>query len=161
MQTSNPYEISTDKHRLKVDLIYDFLRSAYWSRNIPRSVVEQCIQHSLCFGAFYSGQQVGFGRVITDLATFGYIADLFVVPEHRGRGVSKLLLRAMLEHPDLLGLRRILLATQDAHGLYAQFGFQPLAHAEHYMTIHRPDIYRSKTGESGVTDPPATKHVAT
>jgi len=142
MQTSNPYEISTDKSRLNVDLIFDFLCSSYWARNIPRNVVEKFIQHSLCFGAFCDGQQIGFGRVVTDFTTFAYIADVFVVSEHRGRGVSKLLLRAMLEHPELQGLRRILLATQDAHGLYAQFGFQPLANAEHYMTIHNPDVYR-------------------
>jgi len=146
MQALNPYEISSDRSRLDIDLIYDFLRSCYWSPNIPRAVVEKSIQNSLCFGAFCNGRQLGFGRVITDFATFAYIADIFVVPEHRGRGVSKLLLRAMLEHPDLQGLRRILLATQDAHGLYTQFGFQPLAHAEHYMTIHRPDVYRSTPG---------------
>ena len=141
MQNPNPYEISTDKRRLDVDLIHEFLRSSYWARNIPRSVVEKFIQHSLCFGAYGDGKQVGFGRVITDFATFAYIADLFVVPEHRGRGVAKLLMRAVLEHPELQGLRRILLATQDAHKLYAQFGFEALAHPEHYLTIHNPDVY--------------------
>jgi GNAT superfamily N-acetyltransferase len=144
MPKSNPYEISSDRSRLDIDLIYDILRATDWAKDIPRAVVERSIQNSLCFGAFCHGRQVGFGRVITDFATFAYIADIFVVPEHRGRGVAKLLVRAMLEHPDLQGLRRILLATQDAHGLYAQFGFQPLAHAEHYMTIHRPDVYGSK-----------------
>jgi GNAT superfamily N-acetyltransferase len=146
MLSDSPYEISTDKRRLNLDLIYDFLRSAYWSRDIPRNVVERCIQHSLCFGAFCEAQQVGFGRVVTDYATFAYVADLFVVPEHRGRRVAQRLVRAMLEHPDLQGLRRILLATEDAHGLYARFGFQPLRHPEHYLTIHRPDVYRSKLG---------------
>lgn len=149
MQTSNSYEISTDKWRLDVDLIHNFLRATNWAQDIPRAVVERCVRNSLCFGAFSEGRQVGFGRVITDSATFAYIADIFVVPEHRGRGVSKLLLRSMLEHSDLRGLRRILLATQDAHGLYAQFGFQPLAHAEHYMTIHRPDVYRTSPKSVG------------
>lgn len=137
------YEISTDKRRLNVDLIFDFLRSTDWAKNIPRSVVDRSIENSLCFGAFHDGNQVGFGRVVTDCATFAYIADIFVVPEHRGRGVARLLLREMLDHPVLQGLRRILLATVDAHGLYAQFGFLPLAHPEHYLTIHRPDIYAS------------------
>jgi GNAT superfamily N-acetyltransferase len=141
MQAPNPYEISSDRSRLDIDLIYDFLRSCYWARGIPRGVVEKSIQHSLCFGAYGEGRQVGFGRVITDFATFAYIADVFVVPEHRGRGVSKLLLRAMLDHPELQELRRILLATQDAYALYARFGFKPLANAEHYMTIHNPNVY--------------------
>jgi GNAT superfamily N-acetyltransferase len=148
VQIPNQYEISTDQSRLNVELIYDFLRSSYWAQNIPRSVVEKCVRHSLCFGAFCDDRQIGFGRVITDFATFAYIADVFVVAEHRGRGVSKLLLRAMLEHPALQGLRRILLATKDAHGLYAQFGFQQLANPEHYMTIHNPDVYRSKPVEA-------------
>ena len=141
MQTSDPYEISTDRGRLDVAVIHDFLRSSYWAQGISRAVVERSIQHSLCFGAFLGGQQVGFARVITDFAAFAYLADVFVVPEHRGRGVAKMLLRAIVEHPELQGLRRVLLATRDAHGLYAQFGFQPLAHPEDFMTIHRPDVY--------------------
>jgi GNAT superfamily N-acetyltransferase len=141
MPTPTEYEISTDPGRFDLDLVHEFLSSTYWARNIPRKVVEKSIQHSLCFGAFCGGRQVGFGRVITDRATFAYIADVFVVPEHRRRGVSKLILRAMLDHPDVQGLRRILLATQDAHGLYARFGFVPLENPEHYLTIHRPNPY--------------------
>lgn len=150
MAARDQYEISTDKRRLNVDLIFEFLRSTDWAKDIPRSVVDRSIENSLCFGAFSDGNQVGFGRVITDCATFAYIADVFVVPEHRGRGVARLLLRAMLEHPELQGLRRILLATVDAHGLYAKFGFVPLAHPEHYLTIHRPDVYApgDVTGQS-------------
>jgi GNAT superfamily N-acetyltransferase len=135
------YEILTDPSRFDLDLIYDFLRSSYWARNIPRGVVEKCIQNSLCFGAFSEGQQVGFARAITDRATFAYLADVFVIPSHRGRDVAKLLIRAILDHPDLQGLRRFLLATQDAHGLYAKFGFQPLSHPEYFMSIHNPNIY--------------------
>jgi|SRR6185503_7156465 len=138
----NDYEISMDPGRLDIDVIHHFLRSSYWARDIPREVVERFIRHSLCCGAFHGGRQVGFARTVTDRATFAYIADVFVTPEHRRRGVSKLLLQALLEHPDLRGLRRFLLATKDAHGLYAQFGFQPLANPEQFMTIHRPDIYR-------------------
>ncbi len=142
MQAPPHYEISTDRSRLDVALIHDFLRSTYWAQGIPRAVVERSIQHSLCFGAFLGGRQVGFARVISDFASFAYVADVFVVPEHRGRGISKLLMRAIIEHPDLQGLRRILLATRDAHGLYAQFGFEPLTHPEHFMTLHKPDVYR-------------------
>ena len=142
MQTPAHYEISTDRSRLDVTLIHEFLRSSYWAQGIPRSVVEKSIQHSLCFGAFLDRRQVGFARVITDFAAIAHIADVFVVPEHRRRGIAKLLMRAILDHPDLQGLRRILLATRDAHGLYAQFGFRPLSHPEHFMTVHNPNVYR-------------------
>jgi GNAT superfamily N-acetyltransferase len=142
MQISDQYDISTDRSRLDITLIHDFLRATYWAQGIPRAVVERSIQNSLCFGAFQGGQQAGFARVITDFATVAYLADVFVVPEHRGRGVSKMLMRAILAQPELQGLRRILLATRDAHGLYAQFGFQSLAQPEHFMTIHQPGIYR-------------------
>jgi N-acetylglutamate synthase-like GNAT family acetyltransferase len=144
MQAPGHYEISTDRNRLDIALIHDFLRSSYWAQGIPRAVVERSIQHSLCFGAFLDGRQVGFARVITDFAAIAYVADIFVVPAHRGRGISKLLMRAILEHPELQGLRRFLLATRDAHGLYAQFGFQPLTHPEHFMTIQKPDVYRDE-----------------
>ena len=138
------YEISTDRHRLEIGLIHDFLRSSYWAQGIPRAVVEKSIQHSLCFGAYLNNKQVGFARVITDFSTFAYVADVFVVPEHRGRSVSKLLVRSILEHPELQGLRRVMLATRDAHRLYAQFGFQPLTHPEYFMGIHNPDVYRNE-----------------
>ena len=142
MEPAGNCEISTDRSRLDVGLIHDFLRSSYWARGIPREVVERSIQNSLCFGAFLGGRQVGFARVISDFAVIAYIADVFVVPEHRGRGISKLLMRAIVEHPNLQRLRRIFLATRDAHGLYAQFGFEPLANPESFMSVHRPDVYR-------------------
>jgi GNAT superfamily N-acetyltransferase len=141
MTTEAHYEISTDRGRLDIALIHDFLLSSYWARNIPRSVVERSIRHSLCFGAYLDARQVGFARVVTDYATMAYLADVFVVTEHRGRGVSKIIVRAILEHPELRGLRRFLLATRDAHGLYAQSGFQPLAHPDQFMTLHKPDAY--------------------
>jgi GNAT superfamily N-acetyltransferase len=142
MQAPEHYEISTDRNRLDIALIHEFLGSSYWAAGIPRAVVERSLQHSLCFGAYLDGRQVGFARVISDFAAIAYIADVFVVPEHRGRGISKLLMRAILEHPELQGLRRFLLATRDAHGLYARFGFEPLAHPEYFMTVHKPDVYR-------------------
>src|SRR5206468_7795997 len=116
MEISDQYEISTDRSRLDVAVIHDFLRSSYWAQGISRAVVEKSIQHSLCFGVFFGRQQVGFARVVTDFAAFAYVADVFVVPEHRGPGVAKMLMRAIVEHPDLQGLRRLLLATRDAHG---------------------------------------------
>ncbi len=139
------YQISTDKRRFNVALIHDFLRSSYWAKDIPRSVVSKSIRHSLCFGVFFQGKQVGFAKVITDRATFAYLADVFVVPEHRGRGVGKMLISRILAHRDLQGLRRIMLATADAHGLYAPFGFKPLTHPDRHMTIAFPGVYQKKS----------------
>jgi GNAT superfamily N-acetyltransferase len=136
------YEISTDRKRLDITRIHELLSSSYWAQGIPLSVVQKCIQNSLCFGAFLGARQVGFARVVSDFASIAYIADVFVVPEHRGRGIAKLLMRSILEHPQLQGLRRILLATRDAHALYAQFGFRPLSNPDHFMSIHKPDVYR-------------------
>jgi GNAT superfamily N-acetyltransferase len=146
MNPSSEYQISTDSCRFDLALIHDSLRSSYWAQGIPRDVVKRAVENSLCFGAFIQERQVGFARVITDRATFAYLADVFVVPEHRGRGVAKLLLRTILAHPDLQGLRRMLLATKDAHALYAQFGFEPLSNPKEYLTIHRPNIYRQGHG---------------
>lgn len=142
MESQNPYQISTDQDRLNVGLIHEFLRTSYWAKDIPRKIVEKSIRHSLCFGAYCESEQIGFARVISDYATFAYLADVFVIPDHRGHGVSKMLVRAILEHPELQGFRRFLLATQDAHGLYAQFGFTRLENPERYMTRHHPDVYR-------------------
>jgi GNAT superfamily N-acetyltransferase len=139
------YEISTDPSRFDLDLIHDFLRSSYWARNIPREVVEKCIRNSLCFGAFTGKQQVGFARAITDRATFAYLSDVFIIPSHRGLGAGKALVRAMLDHPELQGLRRWLLSTRDAHGLYTKLGFKPLANTQNYMTIHDPNVYGETT----------------
>ena len=138
------YEISSDPQRLDIPTIHQFLRTSYWAADIPLDVVERAIRHSLCFGAFVGGnQQVGFARAVTDRATFAYVADVFVLPSHRGRGVAKLLLAAILAHPELGRLRRFLLATKDAHGLYEQVGFRTLPNPEQFMTIHHPDVYRS------------------
>jgi N-acetylglutamate synthase-like GNAT family acetyltransferase len=138
------YEISTDEMRLNLDVIHGFLSNSYWAKNIPRDLVERSIRNSLCFGIYRDGKQVGFARVISDFATFAYLADVFVLPEHRGKGVSKQLMETILEHRDLQGLRRFFLATLDAHGLYAQFGFEPLDHPERYMSIHRPNLYEQR-----------------
>jgi GNAT superfamily N-acetyltransferase len=146
MEAPAAYEISTDRARLDISLIHEFLRSSYWAKGIPRGVVENSIRNSLCFGAFLGPRQIGFARVVTDYATVAYLADVFVVPDHRGRGVSKLLMQAILARPNLTGLRRFFLATQDAHALYVQFGFEPLAHPEQFMTIHNPSAYEQTGG---------------
>jgi len=128
------YTIDTDKARLDIDLIHGFLsREAYWSKNIPRPLLVRSIENSLCFGAYDESGQVGFARVVTDYATFGYIADVFVILEHRGRGVSKMIVRTICEHPSLADLRRWSLATKDAHDLYRPFGFRELARPERHM----------------------------
>lgn len=135
------FELSTDKARLDIDLIHNFLSGTYWAAGIPRQVVEKAIANSLCFGLYRQQDQVGFARVISDLATFAYLADVFILPEFRGRGLSKWLVREILAHPDLQGLRRFLLATKDAHGLYAQFGFSQFKNPDRLMTIHNPNVY--------------------
>lgn len=137
--------ISTDRAEIDVDLVHDFLsRESYWCPGIPREVVERAIAGSLCFSVFRDDSQVGFARVVTDGATFAYLADVFIVSEQRGRGLSKQLMEHILAHPQLQGLRRFCLATADAHALYGQFGFTPLARPERYMERYQPDAYRQQ-----------------
>lgn len=134
--------IDTSREALDRDLIHAFLaEQAYWSRGIPRDTVERAIEGSLCFGGYLGSRQVAFARVVTDGATFAYLADVFVLPEWRGRGFSRMLMAAVKAHPQLQGLRRFMLATADAHGLYAGFGFTPPSHPERLMEILNPDLY--------------------
>jgi Acetyltransferase (GNAT) family. len=143
----NGYAISTNKSRLDVAAIHAYLTRSYWSPGIPRAVVEKAIAGSLCFELFSEqGNQVGFARAITDGATFAYLADVYVLEEHRGKGLGKWMVETILAHPSLQGLRRILLATRDAHELYARFGFQPLATPESFMSIHRQNAYQKRSG---------------
>ena len=132
---SDGYEISTDPGRLDVDMVHRFLSTdAYWSPGVSREVVERSIANSMAFGVYAAdGAQVGFARVVTDRATFGWLADVFVLPAHRGRGVSKQLVETILAHPDLQSLRRWMLGTADAHGLYRRYGFAPLERVERFM----------------------------
>jgi N-acetylglutamate synthase-like GNAT family acetyltransferase len=139
------YEISCDPTRFDIGAIHGFLSQAYWSAGVPRAVVERAIANSLCFGVFYDGQQVGLARVVTDKATFAYLADVYILPEHRGKGLSLRLLETVIGHADLQGLRRMLLATRDAHALYAKFGFKRLAAPDRIMEIHNPDVYSSNS----------------
>jgi GNAT superfamily N-acetyltransferase len=135
------YEFSTDAARLDIDAIHAFLTQSYWSPGIPRATVARAIANSLCFGVFWQGQQVGFARVVTDKTTFAYLCDVYVLDAHRGHGLAKRLMEHVTKHPDLQGLRRMMLATRDAHGLYAQYGFTPLAAPDRIMEMLRPNIY--------------------
>ena len=141
--THGEYEITADKLRLDVATIHAYLTQSYWSPGVPRAIVERAIEGSLCFGVFHNGQQVGFARVVTDRATFAYLADVFILEPHRGKGVSKRLMEVVFAHPDLQGLRRFMLATKDAHGLYRQFGFTELSNPARFMELHRPHVYEA------------------
>lgn len=126
---------------MDLDAIHAYLSSSYWAQGIPRRIVANAMRGSLCFGLFDDDQQVGFARVVTDRATFAYLCDVYVLENHRGRGLATWLMEAVVNHPDLQGLRRFALATRDAHGLYEKFGFAPLARPEIFMEINRPEIY--------------------
>ena len=133
------YEISTDTARVDRELVHEFLsKDAYWARGIPRAVVDRCIENSLCFGVYRGDEQVGFARVVTDRAAIAYLGDVFIVPGHRGRGLGKWLVATVMEHPDLQGLRRFMLGTEDAHSLYERFGFRSPDHPERMMEIATP-----------------------
>lgn len=138
------YLISTNRERLDLDVIHGFLTNCYWARGVPREIVAVSIEHSLCFG-IYDGdsRQVGFARVVSDFATVAYLGDVFVLESHRGRGLSKWLMDCVVRHPALQNLRRWILLTRDAHGLYSQFGFTQVKAPERYMELHRPDVYEA------------------
>jgi GNAT superfamily N-acetyltransferase len=135
------YRISTDPSLFDLDAIHAYLARSYWSEGIPKEIVARAIAGSLCFGLFDGTRQVGFARVISDRATFAYLCDVYVLEEHRGRGLAAWLMEVVISHPDLQGLRRFVLATRDAHGLYAKLGFTPLARPHIFMEIARPGLY--------------------
>ena len=135
------YSISCDTSKLDLAVVHGFLSTSYWSLGLPREVLHRAIEGSLCFGLYRGDSQVGFARVITDKATFAYLCDVFVLEAYRGKGLGRWLMEAIVSHPDLQGLRRFVLVTRDAHGLYEPFGFRPLARPEGYMEVFRQDIY--------------------
>lgn len=146
------YMVSTDTSKLNVGLIHHYLTNdSYWAKGIPRSVVEKSIANSICFGIYRGVEQVGFARVISDRATFAYLGDVFVLPEHRRKGLSKFLMKTIHAHPDLQNLRRWWLGTKDAHGLYEQFGWTRITEdvAKRFMQLHNPDVYKAPSDSTG------------
>ena len=136
------FTIDTSRDRLKIDVIHDFLSNeSYWAQTRTIEQTMTAIENSICFGMYLADRQIGFARVISDHATFAYIGDVFVIDEFRGRGLSKWLMETIVTHPDLQGLRRWILATRDAHGLYSKYGFEPLRHPERWMELPAPDAY--------------------
>jgi len=130
------YVVSTDKNKLDINTIFNFLSNSYWAKDTTIEKVKNSIEHSLCFGIYINNIQIGFARVITDYTGFAYIADVFVLENFRGRGLSKWLMNVILNYPELQGLRRWLLATKDAHSLYKKFGFKELENCAQFMEIH-------------------------
>jgi GNAT superfamily N-acetyltransferase len=142
-QPHGSYLISDDPGRLDATAVHAYLTRSYWSENIPLEVVQQALHGSLCIGAYGAdGSQIGLVRVISDYATFAYLCDVYVLEEHRGHGLAKAMLAQTMHHPKLQGLRSWNLRTRDAHGLYAQLGFKPVANPESYMVLRFPDLYR-------------------
>ena len=137
------FEITTDISRVDVDAVHAYLTRSYWAEGISRAVVAKSIEGSLCFSLFEGGRQIGFARVVTDCATFAYLADVYVLEEYRGRGLGKWLMRELLTHPDLQGLRRFMLVTRDAHGLYEPLGFRSPEDPARYMEIVKRGIYKT------------------
>lgn len=138
----NDLLISTDKTKLNIELIHDYLcNESYWAKNIPFGIVRKSIEGSLCFGVYHDNEQAGFARVITDHATFGYLADVFILEKFCGKGLGKWLMKIIMGHPELQGFRRWMLATKDAHGLYAVFGFKPLENPERIMRFSTFEHY--------------------
>jgi GNAT superfamily N-acetyltransferase len=144
------YSITTERNKMDIDFIHSFLTRSYWAEGITKEIVARSVNGSLCFGIFRNNpaalaspdEQVGFARMVTDEATFAYLADVFIIESHRGKGLSKWLMEIILAHPGLQGLRRIMLATRDAHGLYARSGFTVLSNPERWMQIHAADVYK-------------------
>jgi len=138
------FTVTCDPAKLDHAVIVEFLASSYWARGIPPATVEKALAHSLCFALLNGDRQIGLARVISDHATFAYLADVFVLPEYRGKGLSKWLVECIISHPELQGLRRWMLATLDAHGLYEKFGFTPLKRPEMFMERHNPHVYDAR-----------------
>lgn len=136
------YLLSTDKSKLDLKMIHEFLSNeSHWAKNIPYERVKKSIENSLCFGLYHGEKQIGFARVISDYSTIAYLGDLFILKDHRGKGLSRWMLEVIMNHPDLTGLRRWILVTKDAHDVYQQYGWAMVARPENWMEIHDPEAY--------------------
>lgn len=133
--------ISTDRTKLQINVIHNFLSNSYWAKNIPLEIVKKSVENSFCFGIYYEKNQIGFARLVTDYATFAYLADVFVLEEFRGKGLSKWLMDVMINYPELQGLRGWMLKTMDAHGLYKQFGFDKPKFPERIMEFQSGKLF--------------------
>jgi N-acetylglutamate synthase-like GNAT family acetyltransferase len=138
--TQNNFTISIDKNKIDIDYVHEFLSHSYWSPGVPIETVKKAMSGSLCFGMYDNDKQIGYARMVTDTATFAYLADVFIDENYRGKGLAKWLVKTILAHPDLQGLRRILLATKDAHALYEQLGFIAINNPERYMVYDQKNI---------------------
>lgn len=142
------YLISTDPGKLDAEAVHGFLKGAYWSVDIPFAVVQKALANSLCFGLYHQGKQVGLSRVVTDYATYAYLCDVYVLEAHRGKGLGHWMVECVMTHPELQDLRRFTLATRDAHGVYAAFGFTGLKAPERMMERHDPKVYQRLAAEA-------------
>jgi GNAT superfamily N-acetyltransferase len=139
-----PYSLTSDRARIDVDAVHAFLTRSFWARGISKELVAKSVRHSLCFGVFEDQSQVAFARVVTDYSTYAYLCDVYVLEEHRGRGLSKWMMEFVMKHPELQGVRRFQLVTRDAHGLYTRFGFKPPADPERHLEIFRDGMYEAQ-----------------
>ena len=142
--TKGNYLISTDPSMIDVDAVHAFLSTSYWAEEIPKVTVQRSIENSLCFGVYNKKKLVGFARVISDLTTFGYLADVFIIEEERGKGLSKWLMECILAHKELQNLRNFCLMTRDAHALYERYGFENLDNPGNFMAKKKDDFYKKK-----------------
>ena len=141
--TRGAYTITTDKSRLDLNAVHQYLsKQSYWSPNIPLETVQNAAAHSLTFAVLHGDEQVGYARIISDYSIFAYLGDVYILEAHQGQGLSKWLMETIMGHPDLQNLRRWILATRDAHGLYAQYGWKPIANPSIWMEVHNPDVYK-------------------
>jgi ribosomal protein S18 acetylase RimI-like enzyme len=137
------YSVTANRARIDIDAVHAFLTRSFWARGISKELVARSIQHSLCFGVFENESQVAFARVVTDYSTYAYLCDVYVLENHRGKGLSKWMMEFVMSHPDLQGVRRFQLVTRDAHGLYTRFGFRPPVHPDRHLEIFRDGMYET------------------